>query len=61
MDIRALIGEVIYVAAVAAAAALASDRAGLEPAWAAVAGAVVAALRRWAAQRLREFAERLGQ
>jgi len=59
MDLRAFIGEVIYVAAVAAAAVLAADRTALEPAWAAVLGAVVAALRRIAAAKLRELIERV--
>jgi hypothetical protein len=56
MDVKRVVGEVIYVAAVAAAAVLAADRTALEPAWAAVSGAVVALARQaiaaWLAKRL---------
>ena len=59
MDLRAFIGEIVYVAAVAAASVLAADRLALEPAWAAAVGAVVAAVRRVLANKLREWSERL--
>jgi hypothetical protein len=54
--VKRLVGEVIYVALVAAAAVLATDRLALEVAWreatAAALGAVVALVRQYLARRL---------
>jgi uncharacterized membrane protein len=55
-SVKSLVGEVIYVALVAVAAVLATDRLALEAAWregtAAALGAVVALARQYLARRL---------